>query len=70
MQGKHFVIIVEVEPVGYTLAQALENARGEAWTLEYLRAKMPAGSPVTILSAHEVGVETVLATRRDDDPAF
>jgi len=66
-----FIVVVDADPhpsaVGTTpLAAAMHQGFGEEYILAYLRRKMPAGSPVNIVSAHEVGVETVLTDEQEN----
>lgn len=80
---KTFIAVIAVnddERPGSPVAAAIQQGYGDEYVTAYLRTKMPAGSPLHVVSAHEVGVETVLSdgeanvllnpTRpiRDDDP--
>lgn len=82
-----YVVIVNADNdaiPGGGLAAAVAQGYGDDYILAYLRTKMPAGSPVSIVAAYDAQVETILTdgemsrlvnrgttapARRDDDPA-
>lgn len=83
---KTFIVVVNTEErEGSPLAAALHQGYGDEYVTGYLRSKMPAGSPLHIVSSYQVGVEQVLsdgerdvllnpkpvsASRRDDGPRY
>jgi hypothetical protein len=57
-----FIVQVNVEErEGSPFAAALHQGYGEEYVIAYLRTKMPAGSPMSIEAAHQIGVGTVLS---------
>lgn len=59
--GKFIVIVNAEDREGSPLAAALYQGFGEEYICAYLRSKLPAGSPLYIEAAHELGVETVVS---------
>ena len=58
-----FIVVIDADEEaipGGSLAAAIHQGFGEEYIIAYLRTKMPSGSPINIVSAHEVGVEEVL----------
>lgn len=61
---KTFIVVVnaDVDAIpGSPLAAAVHQGYGEEYVVAYLRHKLPAGSLLSIESAKELGVETVLS---------